>query len=165
MDKTIQQTIDLLLAEEIALKESLATAVQKAEIRLAQIRAAREALVALESDEPTVFEGKMAEAIRMALRANVGRSLSPLEVRDRLKALGYPLNRHDNEMAAIHGVLKRLEDSKEIKGKNAKDGTGRRYFWPIDLIGTPEAPSPTPRPPTPVRTSGYSFDKTKKEGD
>jgi hypothetical protein len=53
-----------------------------------------------------------------------------------------------NLMAAIHGVLKRLVDSKEAQRKPVKDGSVR-YFW----IGEPDQPTaPAPAsPPVPAK--------------
>jgi hypothetical protein len=83
----------------------------------------------VESDEPVVFAGKLADACRNVLKRHRG-SLSPKEVRNHVRALGYDLSVHPNEMAAIHGVLKSLEKSKEVKTKEWSKAPGvTRYFW------------------------------------
>lgn len=124
----IRQMIAALAAEEDTLLETM----KKTDVRLAQIRAARASLTALESDEPIVFEGKLADGCRAVLKKNGGRSLSPLEVRDELKAIGYDFSQHEhgNVMASIHSVLKRLaKPSGDVKSKEIRDGSGTRYWW------------------------------------
>lgn len=76
------------------------------------------------------FDGKLADACRIVLK-NVGqKSLTPTEVRDAVKALGYDLSKHTNQMAAVHSVLKRLKDAGEVDTKEWKQAPGqRRYYW------------------------------------
>jgi hypothetical protein len=75
---------------------------------------------------PTVPLG-LTDACRLALRG-AGLPLTPLEVRDRLLAIGVDLSIYTNELSAIHTILKRLNDAREIrllsrgKGKSA-------YIW------------------------------------
>jgi hypothetical protein len=128
------------LAEE---EESLVDGMKKADVRLSQVRSARAALVALESEEPIQFDGNMADACRTILKKNAGRSLSPLEVRDELKAIGYDFSqhKHGNIMAVIHSVLKRLAESGEVKTKEAKDGS-TRYYWPLPTVSISKAAPP-----------------------
>jgi hypothetical protein len=110
-------------------EQTILDEMKRLDVRLAKIRHARAALTALESDEPPEFEGKLADACRAVLKANAGRSLAPMQVRDALKALGYDLSQHNNEMASIHSVLKRLADSGPVKPKPKSDGS-TRYYWP-----------------------------------
>jgi hypothetical protein len=56
----------------------------------------------------------LTDACRVVLR-NSGVPMSPTEVRDRLEAIGFDLSRYANELAAIHTVLRRLNDSGEIR--------------------------------------------------
>lgn len=125
-----RRMIEALAAEEAALVD----AVKKADVRLAQVRAALAALLVLEGDEPVQFEGKLADACRVVLKKHAGASLSPLQVRDELKVIGYDISKdnHSNIMASIHSVLKRLKESGEVESKEAKDGSGTRYRWPLD---------------------------------
>jgi hypothetical protein len=56
----------------------------------------------------------LTDACRAILR-NGGVPLSPTELRDRLVAIGFDLSKYSNELAAIHTVLRRLNDSGEIR--------------------------------------------------
>lgn len=123
-DKRLVEAIAALNEQEAAIMEVLT----RLESRLSQVRTARNTLIAIERDEPTQFEGTLADAIRTVLKNHKG-SLSPTEVRDKVKALGYDLNKHDNVMAAVHGVLKRLEEAHEADTKVWKNTPGQRYFW------------------------------------
>jgi len=123
--KNVEEMIAALLAEE----QYLSDVMKKADIRLARVRHARMALVALESEEPPEFEGKLADAIRAVLKNNPQRSMSPVEVRDSLTAIGYETSKHKNPLASIHSVLKRLVESGDANSKEAKDGSGTRYWW------------------------------------
>ena len=144
----IDKTIAALMSDE----EILEAAIKAAEVRLSRVRAARAAFALLASPEaePGEFLGKMADGCRTVLKQSAGSSLSPLEVRDRLKVLGYDLSTHKNPMASIHSVLKRLaEPQDEIKSKTAKDGT--RYYAVADPKETAYAKAMSP---TNVRTMG-----------
>jgi hypothetical protein len=100
--------------------------------RLAQVQSARDVLLALRSEDPTEFSGKLVDACRAVLRRRAGHSFSPTEIRDAVKALGYDFSQHGNPMAAVHGVLKRLNEQQEIKTKTRKTGT--RYYVPEETI-------------------------------
>ena len=56
----------------------------------------------------------LTDACRTILR-NAGVPMSPTEVRDRLFAIGFDLSKYSNELAAIHTVLRRLNDSGEVR--------------------------------------------------
>jgi hypothetical protein len=125
MDDKIKDAIAALDAEE----QTLLDVVKSAETRLGKVRGARASLMALTDQEPLAdFDGGLAEACRVVLKNNAGRSLAPVEVRDRLADLGYPLHHHNNAMASIHSVLKRLKESGDVETKTGKDG-GTRYRW------------------------------------
>jgi hypothetical protein len=64
--------------------------------------------------------------------------MTPVELRDELKAIGYDLAKHTNALASIHSVLKRLAESeaKEVKMHEHKEGA--RYSWIV------QADSPAP---------------------
>lgn len=74
---------------------------------------------------PTVPLG-LTDGCRLVLRAGV--PLTPVEVRDRLAAIGFDLSRYASDLAAIHTTLKRLNAAGEIRllprayGKHA-------YVW------------------------------------
>jgi hypothetical protein len=56
----------------------------------------------------------LTDACRAVLR-NADIPVSPTEVRDRLVAIGFDLSKYSNELAAIHTVLRRLNDSGELR--------------------------------------------------
>jgi hypothetical protein len=120
-----------LIADLTSEEEGLVEMAGHVEAKLAKVRAAKIALTVLDSDdsEPAKFEGKLAEACRAVLK-NSMTSLSPTEVRDQLSAIGYDLSKHTNHLASIHSVLRRLAAAKkDVSSKEAKDGSGTRYFW------------------------------------
>ncbi len=108
---------------------AVSATIEALEARREQIRTARQALLPLASDEPVEFDGKLTDAVRAVLRNHDG-SLVPIQVRDKVKELGYDMTPHSNQMAAIHGVLKRLKEAKEVDTKEWKKEPGIiRYFW------------------------------------
>jgi hypothetical protein len=136
-DARLTDAITALNEQETAIVAGM----QKFEARLSQVRTARASLLAMESEEPIAFDENLTEACRTVLRSSTD-SFSPTEVRDKVKALGYDLSKHDNQMAAIHGVLKRIVESGDAKTKEAKDGSGTRYFW----VGSSSEHRPKRRP-------------------
>lgn len=62
--------------------------------------------------EPTVPMG-LTDACRMLLRS-AGSPLTPIEVRERLRAFGFDLDKYANALAAIHTVLKRMTEAGEL---------------------------------------------------
>src|SRR4029453_18741961 len=53
------------------------------------------------------------DACRVVLK-NAGKSMTPTEVRDRLEAIGVDLSKYTNSLAAVHTVLKRLNQAQEV---------------------------------------------------
>jgi len=138
-DDSLKQILASLIAEDEALTETLATTQE----RLVKVRTALAALSTLNDSLGVTFDG-LADACRAVLRTSE-KPMTPLEVRDGLKGVGYNLTQHKNEMASIHSVLKRLAESKDVKSTTKDDAT--RYVW------TGEPPlKPQPKPPTPVST-------------
>lgn len=118
-----------ILASLDSQETALLVLIDKATRQLAQVRQARATLAGADEDEPITFEGKLADAIRTVLMAR-NRSHTPIEVRDQVKALGYTFKEGSNEMAAVHGVLKRLKDSGVVRTKEWSKRPGvTRYFW------------------------------------
>ena len=76
--------------------------------------------------EPTVPLG-LTDACRMVLRSS-GQSLTALEVRERLRAFGFDLEKYANALAAIHTVLKRLNEAGEIRLVPKPSGK-HAYLW------------------------------------
>jgi hypothetical protein len=81
--------------------------------RLTQLAQSIGTLMKLCGFVPTVPWG-LTDACRTVLR-NAGIPMSPTEVRDRLSAIGVDLSKYSNELAAIHTVLRRLNDSGELR--------------------------------------------------
>lgn len=61
---------------------------------------------------PTVPWG-LTDACRIVLRS--GLPMTPTDVRDRLRAIGFDLSRYSSELAPIHTVLRRLNESGELR--------------------------------------------------
>lgn len=117
-----------MIAAFTAEDESLAETIRKADLRRAKVRSILALLTTLDSDAQPKFTGKLADAIRAVLKQNSDKSMSPTEVRDAVKALGYEHPDEANLIAAIHGVLKRLHESRDARTKTGKDGA-TRYQW------------------------------------
>jgi hypothetical protein len=61
---------------------------------------------------PTVPFG-LTDAVRMIMRGGV--PMTPVEVRDRLHAIGFDVSKYANDLAAVHTILKRLNESGELR--------------------------------------------------
>jgi len=81
--------------------------------RLAQLAQTIGTLNQLCGFTPTVFWG-LTDACRVVLRG-AGHPMTPLEVRDRLEAIGFDLSKYSSSLAAIHTVLKRLQGAGELQ--------------------------------------------------
>ena len=114
-------------ALDAAIKEYEALGGQRRDIdkRLSHLAQTIGTLSRLLGLSPTVPLG-LTDACRLVLRG--GLPMSPTEVRDRLLEIGVDLSVYVNDLSAIHTVLKRLNESGEIRliprpsGKNA-------YLW------------------------------------
>jgi ketosteroid isomerase-like protein len=126
-DKAIAQMIADFITEE----ETLLS-------RLTKVRAARATLEALQTEDPVEFDGNLADACRTILQSNTAKSWSPTEIRDELQGVGYT-KKHDNLLAAIHGVLKRIVESGDARTKERKDGS-TRYYW-VRPVNPPTRPN------------------------
>jgi hypothetical protein len=142
--KPLSDAISALSNEESAILKEM----RRLDLRLSQIRTARAALVALESDEPVTFHGGLADACRTVLKNSPDRSLVPTDVRDRVIALGYDHGEHANFLASVHSTMKRLVESGEVRTKTWKKDPGTtRYVW-VGQAGF----TPAPKPPNPIKT-------------
>src|SRR5580765_378838 len=81
--------------------------------RLAQLAQTIGTLNRLCGFTPTVFWG-LTDACRLVLKG-AGHPMTPLEVRDRLEAIGFDLSKYSSSVAAIHTVLKRLQEARELR--------------------------------------------------
>jgi hypothetical protein len=76
---------------------------------------------------PTVPLG-LTDACRLVLRS--GLPMTPVAVRDRLLAIGVDLSGYSNELSAIHTVLKRLNESGELRLVPGSGGKAA-YLWQL----------------------------------
>ena len=115
-------------ALDAAVREYEKLGEQRREIdeRLAQLAQTIGTLNRLCGLVPTVFWG-LTDACRVVLKG-FGRPMAPIEVRDRLLAIGFDLSKYANGLAAIHTVLKRLTDAGELRSV-ALDGGKVFYGW------------------------------------
>ena len=99
-----------------AIKEYESLGEQRREIdkRLAQLAQTIGTLSKLIGLTPTVPMG-LTDAVRLALRAGV--PMTPMDVRERLHAIGVDLSIYSSDLAVIHTVLKRLNEAGEIRIK------------------------------------------------
>jgi hypothetical protein len=81
--------------------------------RLAQLAQTMGTLNRLCGFVPTVFWG-LTDACRVVLKG-AGHPMTPIEVRDRLEAIGFDLSKYSSSLAAIHTVLKRLHEACELR--------------------------------------------------
>jgi hypothetical protein len=113
------------LASAIREYESLGEKRREIDDRLAQLAQTIGTLSRLIGLTPTVPLG-LTDACRLALRTGV--PMTPLEVRDRLLAIGVDLSKYASGLSAIHTVLRRLNEAGEARviprapGKDA-------YLW------------------------------------
>lgn len=115
-------------ALDAACREYEDVARQRAELdkRLAQLHETIGALTRLCGYTPTVPWG-LTDACRVVV-ARAERSMSALEVRERLEAIGFDLSKYSSDLAAIHTVLKRLNRAGELRFVAREPGT-HAYEW------------------------------------
>ena len=121
-------------ALEAAIKEYESLGEQRRAIdkRLAELAQTIGTLSRLVGHAPSVPLG-ITDAVRLVTRAGI--PLTPLDVRDRLHGMGFDLSGYASELSAIHTVLKRLNESGELRivpRPNGKDA----YLWqrPVTAI-------------------------------
>src|SRR5580704_18536094 len=121
-------TDEYRLALDAAVREYEALGQQRREIdaRLAQLAQTIGTLNRLCGFVPNVYWG-LTDACRLVLKG-AGRPMTPMEVRDRLGAIGFDLSKYASGLAAIHTVLKRLAEADEVRF--AELGPGKFvYEW------------------------------------
>jgi hypothetical protein len=114
------------LAAAIAEYESLGAERRHLDDRLAQLAQTIGTLSRLLGLTPTQPFG-LTDACRLVYR-NAGVPLSPTEARDRLRGIGVDLSAYSNEMAAIHTVIKRLNEAGELRFVAGSPGK-HLYAW------------------------------------
>jgi hypothetical protein len=113
------------LAAAIDEYESLGAERRRLDDRLAQLAQTIGTLSRLLGLEPTVPLG-LTDACRLVLRG--GLPMTPVDVRDRLQSIGVDLSVYTNELAAIHTILKRLNEAGEIRIVPQSSGKPA-YLW------------------------------------
>jgi hypothetical protein len=93
--------------------------------RLAQLGQTVGTLTRLLGLTPTVPLG-LTDACRMVLRG--GQPMTPVEVRDRLLAIGVDVSKYANDLAGVHTILKRLNGSGELRFLPRGPGK-HQYVW------------------------------------
>jgi len=69
----------------------------------------------------------LTEAIRWVFRQPLILPLTPTQVRDRLAAMGYELDKYKHVMPPIHITLKRMKEAGEIREVEGIGGLGKAY--------------------------------------
>lgn len=107
-------TEDYRRALDAAIREYEALGQQRQDIdkRLSELAQSISTLSRLCGLTPTVPWG-LTDACRIVLR--IGLPMAPMDVRDRLLAIGFDLSKYSSELAAIHTVLKRLNEAGELR--------------------------------------------------
>ena len=105
---------DYRRALEAATREYEALGAQRQAIdkRLAELAHTIGTLSTLLGLTPTVPLG-LTDAVRLIMRGGV--PMTPIEVRDRLHAIGFDVSKYVNDLAAVHTILKRLNASGELR--------------------------------------------------
>jgi hypothetical protein len=93
--------------------EALGAARHRIDQRLGELAQTIATLSRLCGVTSTVAWG-LTDACRTVLRS-AGVTMTPLEIRDRLQAVGVDLSGYANALAAIHTTLKRLNDAGELR--------------------------------------------------
>ncbi len=116
---------DYRRALDTAVKEYEALGDRRREIdkRLAELAQTIGTLSKLLGLTPTVPMG-LTDAIRLVMRGGV--PMTPTEVRDRLHAIGFDVEKYANDLAAVHTILKRLNQSGELRF--VPRSTGRHQY-------------------------------------
>ena len=106
---------DYRRALDCAIRELETLTGQRADLdrRIAQLMQTTGNLMRLCGLAPTVPYG-LTDSCRLILRS-AGHPLTAVEVRAQLAAMGIDLSRYSNDLAAIHTILKRLNESGEVR--------------------------------------------------
>jgi hypothetical protein len=119
---------DYRRALDAAVREYEALGARRREIdqRLAELGQTIGTLTRLLGLTPTVPFG-LTDGIRMVLRG-AGVPMTPTEVRDRLVGFGLDMSKYANELAAVHTILKRLNDAGDARFIPSATGK-HQYSW------------------------------------
>lgn len=130
------ETYKTALDEAIREYEALGEQRRDIDKRLSQLAQTIGTLSRLLGYVPTVPLG-LTDACRLVTRAGV--PMTPTEVRDRLQGMGFDLSGYASELSAIHTVLKRLNESGELRIVPRPSGKDA-YLWqrPVKAIAISE---------------------------
>src|SRR5262245_31180917 len=119
---------DYRAALAAAIQEYEALGEQRRDIdkRLAQLAHTIGTLSQLLGLTPTVPMG-LTDAVRLVVRG-AGVPMTPVDVRDRLQAIGFDVSKYTNDLAAVHTILKRLNQSGELRFIPRAPGK-HQYTW------------------------------------
>jgi len=94
--------------------------------RLAELAQSIATLSKLLGLTPTVPLG-LTDAVRLVVRG-AGVPMTPIEVRDRLTGIGFDTSKYVNDLAAVHTILKRLNQAGELRFIPRAPGR-HQYTW------------------------------------
>jgi hypothetical protein len=116
------------LAAAIREYEALGEQRQDLDKRMAEVAQTIGTLSRLCGLVPTVPLG-LTDACRLVVRG-AGVPVTPIDVRERLEAIGFDLGKYANDLAAIHTILKRLNESGELRAVARGAEAGKpSYVW------------------------------------
>jgi hypothetical protein len=116
------------LATAIREYEALGQQRQDIDKRLAEVAQTIGTLSRLCGLIPTVPLG-LTDACRLVVRG-AGVPVTPTDVRQRLQSIGFDLTKYANDLAAIHTILKRLNESGELRLIPRGHEPGKQaYIW------------------------------------
>jgi hypothetical protein len=135
-----RKTLDVVTRE----LETLTAKRAELDVRIGQLMQTMGNLMKLCGLAPTVAFG-LTDSCRMVLRS-AGHPLTAVEVRGQLAAMGLDLSRYSNDLAAIHTILKRLNESGEVRFvARAWGKPGYQWTKPLHGAGDANALLPEPR--------------------
>jgi hypothetical protein len=116
------------LATAIREYEALGQERQDIDKRIAEVAQTIGTLSRLCGLTPTVPMG-LTDACRLVVRG-AGVPVTPADVRQRLQSIGFDLSKYANDLAAIHTILKRLNESGELRlvARGADPGK-QAFIW------------------------------------
>ncbi|HKB11551.1 MAG TPA: prefoldin domain-containing protein [Vicinamibacterales bacterium] len=106
--------------------ESLGEQRRAIDQRIAELAQSIATLSKLLGLTPTVPMG-LTDAVRLVVRG-AGVPMTPVEVRDRLAAIGFDVSKYVNDLAAVHTILKRLNQAGELRFVPRAPGR-HQYTW------------------------------------
>ncbi len=116
------------LATAIREYEALGQQRQDVDTRLAEVAQTIGTLSRLCGLVPTVPLG-LTDACRLVVRG-AGVPVTPMDVRQRLQSIGFDLQKYVNDLAAIHTILKRLNESGELRFiPRGNEPAKHAYIW------------------------------------